>query len=65
MAAEAGGAALLFLAAVDSLVSWPSNRVMLSHDDLSGIAGASLIPLWFWLAAAAAVLGAVRWGTPT
>lgn len=56
LAAGAGGAALLLLAAVDSLASWPSNRVMLSHDDLSDIAGATLIPLWFWLIASLALV---------
>ncbi|MEZ0096072.1 hypothetical protein [Streptacidiphilus sp. EB129] len=43
------GAALLALAAVDSLASWFSDRVLLDHNDLSHVAGAVLVPGWSWL----------------
>ncbi|GAA1223152.1 hypothetical protein GCM10009665_11810 [Kitasatospora nipponensis] len=56
LVAGAGGAALLLLAAVDSLVSWPSNRVLLTHGNLAGIAGAILLPFWLWLIASFALV---------
>ncbi|WP_329587138.1 hypothetical protein OG500_37555 [Kitasatospora sp. NBC_01250] len=49
LVAAVAGAALLILSLVDSLASWPSNRVLVVHDDLSRIAGAVLVPCWIWL----------------
>ncbi|WP_329561036.1 hypothetical protein [Kitasatospora sp. NBC_01266] len=59
VAAGAAGAVLLLVAAGDSLVSWPSNRVLLGHDDLSHIAGAILIPCWVWLIGSLALVTGV------
>ncbi|WP_152645944.1 hypothetical protein [Streptacidiphilus albus] len=47
--AATAGAALLILAAVDSITSWPSDRVLLDHNDLSQVAAVVLIPGWLWL----------------
>ncbi|MFJ1756428.1 hypothetical protein [Kitasatospora sp. NPDC088134] len=59
LVAAAAGAALLLLAAVDSLVSWPSDRVLLSHETLTGIAEPIVFPLWLWLIASLAPRAAV------
>jgi hypothetical protein len=47
-----GAAASISLYAVvgiDSVVSWPSNQVLISDPNLSNIAGVLLIPTWVWL----------------
>jgi hypothetical protein len=49
MVAAAAGGGLFVIAAVDSVVSWPSNRVLLSEPDLSRVAAVLLLPGWLWL----------------
>lgn len=49
MIAAAAGAGLFAVAAIDSVASWPSNRVLLSDRDLARVAGALLGPCWPWL----------------
>ena len=43
------GAALLALTALDSFASWPSDRVLLDHNDLSHVAAAVIFPCWPWM----------------
>ena len=45
----AAGISLYAVVGIDSVVSWPSNQVLLSDPDLSTIAGVLLIPTWVWL----------------
>jgi hypothetical protein len=45
------GASLTLIAALDSVVSWPSDRVLLTHTDMSRIAGSVLGPCWPWMLA--------------
>jgi hypothetical protein len=45
----AAGASLLALAALDSIVSWPSNRVLIGDRQLARVAGIVLGPGWPWL----------------
>lgn len=52
----AGGAGVLAFAAVDSVVSWPSNRVVADHRQLSRVAGIVLGPGWPWLLVSFAVV---------
>lgn len=47
--AAAAGAGLFVIAAVDSLASWPSNRVLLSEPGLARVAAVLLAPSWLWL----------------
>jgi hypothetical protein len=54
--ALAAGASLCVIAGVDSVASWPSNRVLLSDQDLSRIAGVLLFPTWPWVLASVAMV---------
>jgi len=45
----AAGISLYAVAGIDSVVSWPSNQILLSEPDLSGIAAVLLGPAWVWL----------------
>lgn len=45
----AAGASLLALAALDSVVSWPSNHVLIDDRQLARVAGIVLGPGWPWL----------------
>jgi hypothetical protein len=45
----AAGASLLALAALDSVVSWPSNRVLVDDRQLARVAGIVLGPGWPWM----------------
>jgi hypothetical protein len=45
----AAGISLYAVAGIDSVVSWPSDQVLLSDPDLSTIAGVLLVPTWVWL----------------
>jgi hypothetical protein len=47
--AAAAGVGLYALAAIDSLASWPSNRVLVSDPELSHVAEILLLPFWLWL----------------
>jgi hypothetical protein len=49
MIGAAAGISLYAVAGVDSVVSWPSNQVLLSDPDLSRIAAVLLGPTWVWL----------------
>src|ERR1700693_2390178 len=49
MIGAAAGISLYAVAGVDSVVSWPSNQVLLSDPDLSRIAAVLLGPAWVWL----------------
>ena len=49
------GVVLLVVALGDSVVSWPSDRVLLSSADLERLGGVILIPSWIWLLASVAV----------
>jgi hypothetical protein len=49
MIGAAAGITLYAVAGIDSVVSWPSNHVLLSDPDLSLLAGVLLIPTWVWL----------------
>jgi len=48
---------LYLVAGTDSVVSWPSNRVLLSDGDLSRVAAVLLAPWWAWLIASAGMIG--------
>jgi hypothetical protein len=43
------GISLYAVVGIDSVVSWPSNQVLLSDPDLSAIAAVLLGPTWVWL----------------
>ena len=45
----AAGISLYAVVGIDSVVSWPSNQVLISDPNLSNIAGVVLIPTWVWL----------------
>ena len=45
----AAGISLFAVVGIDSVVSWPSNQVLLSDPDLSAIAAVLLGPTWVWL----------------
>ncbi|HEV2258049.1 MAG TPA: hypothetical protein VGS06_33355 [Streptosporangiaceae bacterium] len=45
----AAGISLYAVVGIDSVVSWPSNQVLLSDPDLSAIAAVLLGPTWVWL----------------
>jgi hypothetical protein len=49
MTGAAAAISLYAVAGIDSVVSWPSNQVLLSDPDLSGIAAVLLGPTWVWL----------------
>jgi hypothetical protein len=49
MMGAAAGISLYAVAGIDSVVSWPSNQVLLSDPDLSPLAGVLLMPTWVWL----------------
>jgi hypothetical protein len=49
MIGAAAAISLYAVAGIDSVVSWPSNQVLLSEPDLSTIAAALLIPTWVWV----------------
>jgi hypothetical protein len=49
MIGAAAGISLYAVAGIDSVVSWPSNQVLLSDPDLSPLTGVLLIPTWIWL----------------
>ena len=49
MIGAAAGIGLYAVVGIDSVVSWPSNQVLLSAPDLSAIAGVLLVPTWVWL----------------
>jgi len=49
MIGAAAGISLYAVVGIDSVVSWPSNQVLLSEPDLSTIAGVLLVPTWVWL----------------
>jgi hypothetical protein len=49
MIAAAAAISLYAVAGIDSVVSWPSNQVLLSDPDLSRIAAVLLAPTWVWL----------------
>jgi hypothetical protein len=52
----AAGASLYLVAGIDSMMSWPSNRVLLSDGDLSRVAAVLLIPSWPWLLVSGAMI---------
>jgi MFS family permease len=45
----AAGATLYLITAVDNVVTWPSDRVLLSEHRLSRVAAVLLLPSWLWL----------------
>jgi hypothetical protein len=45
----AAGISLYAVVGLDSVVSWPSNQVLISDPNLSTIAGVLLFPTWVWL----------------
>ena len=49
MIGAAAGISLYAVVGIDSVVSWPSNQVLLSDPDLSAITGVLLVPTWVWL----------------
>jgi hypothetical protein len=49
MIGVAAGISLYAVAGIDSVVSWPSNQVLLSEPDLSSIAAVLLVPTWLWV----------------
>jgi hypothetical protein len=56
----AAGASLLALAALDSVVSWPSNHVLVDDRQLSRVAGILLGPGWPWLLVSYATVFGIR-----
>lgn len=64
--AALAGAGLFALAAVDSVASWLSNRVLLAEPALAHLAGAVLLPGWPWMMASSLmVFGLPRRREPT
>jgi hypothetical protein len=49
--AALAGAGLFVVAAVDSVVSWPADTVLLTDPQLSRVAGIVLPPGWLWMIA--------------
>jgi hypothetical protein len=45
----AAGISLYAVVGIDSVISWPSNLLLLSDPDLSTITGVLLVPTWVWL----------------
>src|SRR6202451_3300526 len=64
MIGVAAGISIYAVTGIDSVVSWPSNQVLLSEPDLSTIAAVLLLPTWLWLIfSAGMVSGRTRyWG---
>jgi hypothetical protein len=58
--AALAGAGLFVVAAVDSVASWPSDKVMLTDPQLSRIAGIVLPPAWFWMIASTVMIYGMR-----
>jgi hypothetical protein len=59
------GIGLYAVTGIDSVVSWPSNQVLLSDPDLSNIAMVLLVPTWLWLLMSAGMLPErVRYWSP-
>lgn len=56
MLAVAASISLYAVAGIDSVVSWPSNQVLLSDPDLSRVAAVLLAPAWVWLIASAGMV---------
>jgi hypothetical protein len=56
MIGAAAGAILYAGAAVDSVASWPSNRVLLDDPDVSRAAALLLAPSWLWLLGSVAMV---------
>jgi hypothetical protein len=56
MIAVAVGATIYAGAAIDSVASWPSNRVLLNFPDLERAAGVLLLPSWAWLMVSGAMV---------
>jgi hypothetical protein len=52
----AAAISLYAVAGIDSVVSWPSNQVLLSDPDLSAIAAVLLGPTWVWVIFSAGVV---------
>lgn len=48
------------MSTVDSLASWPSDRVLISASALERIAGFVLIPAWIWILVSAALVNGLR-----
>jgi len=49
MIGAAAAISLYAVAGIDSVVSWPSNQVLLSEPELSTIAAVLLFPTWVWV----------------
>jgi hypothetical protein len=61
----AAGISLYAVVGIDSVVSWPSNRVLISDPKLSSIAEVLLLPTWLWvLLSAGMVPEKVRYWSP-
>jgi hypothetical protein len=58
------GICLYAVAGIDSVASWPSNRVLLSDPDLSRMAWVLLTPSWLWLILSAGTVSRLTrsWG---
>jgi hypothetical protein len=60
MIGAAAGISLYAVAGIDSVVSWPSNQVLLSDPNLSTLTAVLLGPTWVWLIFS---VGMVSWQT--
>jgi hypothetical protein len=56
MLGAAAGISLYAVAGIDSVVSWPSNQVLLSDPDLSRVAAVLFAPAFLWLIASAGMV---------
>jgi hypothetical protein len=56
MTGAAAGISLYAVAGIDSVVSWPSNQVLLSDPDLSRVATVRFAPPFLWLIASAGMV---------
>jgi hypothetical protein len=56
MIGAAAGISLYAVAGIDSVVSWPSNQVLLSDPDLSRVAAVLFAPPLLWLIASAGMV---------
>ena len=54
--AALAGAGLFVVAAVDSVASWPSDKMLLTDPQLSRIAGIVLPPAWLWMIASTVMI---------
>jgi hypothetical protein len=54
------GVALVLIPTLDSILSWPTDTVLLSATDLERLAGFLLIPAWIWMLGSAALIGGSR-----